>query len=285
MKNGLVLEGGGLRGLFTAGILDVMMEHNIEPDGIIGVSAGATFGCNYKSKQPGRALRYNINFKDDPRYMGFKSLITTGDLVNNEFSYHTLPRELDVFDNETYRKNPTEFYVVCTNVDTGKAVYKRIDSMDDHHLDWLRASASLPVVSKPVSIDGYRLLDGGMADSIPLAYFQSIGYERNIVILTQPKGFKKKKPAIYPLMKLFLRKTPKIAEAMAKRHIMYNKELDYIDEQEKLGNTLLLYPDNELPIGRIEQNEKKMKNVYNMGRKLAEENIKKIKDFYGITTD
>lgn len=281
MKKGLVLEGGGLRGLFTSGIIDVMMENNIEPDGIVGVSAGATFGCNYKSRQPGRALRYNINFKDDPRYIGLKCWWKTGDLVSNEFSYHTLPRELDVFDNETFTHNPMEFYVVCTDVDSGKPVYKKIDTMDDHHLDWLRASASLPVASKPVEIDGYRLLDGGMADSIPLAFFQAQGYERNIVILTQPKGFKKKRPAIFPLMKMALRKTPKIAEAMANRHIMYNSELDFIDQQERQGNTLLIYPEAELPIGRIELNEHKMRHVYAMGRQMAQEKLEEIKRFYG----
>lgn len=280
MKNGLVLEGGGLRGLFTAGITDVMLENGIQPDGMIGVSAGATFGCNFKSKQSGRALRYNINFKDDPRYMGLRCFLKTGDLVSNEFSYHTLPKELDIFDNETFKNNPMEFYLVCTNVDTGGPVYRKIDSFDDHNLDWLRASASLPVVSKPVCIDGYRLLDGGMADSIPLAYFQSLGYDRNIVVLTQPQGFKKKRPSIYPLMKFALRKTPKIAEAMANRHIMYNKELDYLAEQEKLGNTLLIYPEDELPIGRIELNEAKMRNVYNMGRAACEERLDEIKRFY-----
>ena len=282
MKNGLVLEGGGLRGLFSSGVMDVMMENGIKPDGIIGVSAGATFGCNYKSNQPGRALRYNIDFKDDPRFMGFRTLLKTGDLVSNEFSYHILPRELDVFDNETYTNNPMEFYVVCTNVETGEAVYKKIETMDDHNLDWLRASASLPALSRPVKIDGYTLLDGGMADSIPLAYFQGKGYERNIVILTQPLGFRKKKPSIMPIMKFLLRKTPVVAEALAKRHIMYNKELDYIAEQAKIGNTMLIYPDIELPIGRIEMNADKMRNVYNMGRKVGEEKLNAIKAFYNL---
>lgn len=280
MKRGLVLEGGGLRGLFTAGIIDVLLENNITADGMVGVSAGATFGCNYKSKQPGRTLRYNIAFKDDPRYMGLRSFLKTGDWVGSEFCYHTLPQELDVFDNETFKQNPMEFFLVCTNVDTGEAVYRKIDSFDDHNLEWLRASASMPVVSKPVCIDGYRLLDGGMADSIPLAYLQSQGYDRNIVVLTQPHGFRKKRPAIYPLMKIALRKTPKIAEAMANRHIMYNAQLDYLAEQEKKGNTLLIYPEDELPIGRIELNEEKMRNVYNMGRTACENRLDEIKKFY-----
>ncbi|MBO4331818.1 MAG: patatin family protein [Paludibacteraceae bacterium] len=280
MKRGLVLEGGGLRGLFTAGIIDVLLENNITADGMVGVSAGATFGCNYKSKQPGRTLRYNIVFKDDPRYMGLRSFLKTGDWVGSEFCYHTLPRELDVFDNETFEQNPMEFFLVCTNVDTGEAVYRKIDSFDDHNLEWLRASASMPVVSKPVCIDGYRLLDGGMADSIPLAFLQNQGYDRNIVVLTQPHGFRKKRPTIYPLMKIALRKTPKIAEAMANRHIMYNAQLDYLAEQEKKGNTLLIYPEDELPIGRIELNEEKMRNVYNIGRTACENRLDEIKKFY-----
>ena len=158
MKTGLVLEGGGMRGLFTAGVMDVMMEHGIRFDGIVGVSAGATFGCNYKSHQVGRVLRYNIRFKDDPRYMGLRSLLKTGDLVAAEFSYHTLPNELDVFDFEAYNADPAEFHVVCTDVLTGEPVYHRIDFMDDDGLEWIRASASMPLVSKPVNIDGKLLL-------------------------------------------------------------------------------------------------------------------------------
>lgn len=282
MKKGLVLEGGGMRGLFTAGVMDEMMENGIQPDGVVGVSAGATFGCNYKSNQPGRVLRYNIRFKDDPRYMGLRSLIKTGDLVSAEFSYHIMPKELDVFDKEAFASNPMAFHIVCTDVDSGKAVYRKLDKFEFEEIEWLRASASLPILSKPVSIGGYRLLDGGMADSIPLQYFQGQGYDRNIVVLTQPKGFKKTQPKIMPIINLLLRKTPKVAEAMAIRHIMYNHELDYITEQEQLGNTLLIYPEEELPIGRIELKEDKMRNVYSMGREAAKVRMAEIKSFYGL---
>ena len=135
MKKGLVLEGGGLRALFSAGVTDVMMENQIKFDGLIGVSAGATFGCNYKSGQIGRALRYNINFKDDPRYMSWRSFLKTGDLVGAEFSYHTLPNELDIFDYETFRQNPMEFHIVCTEAETGEPVYKQLDDMNSEGLD------------------------------------------------------------------------------------------------------------------------------------------------------
>ncbi len=279
MKTGLVLEGGGMRGLFTAGVMDVMMEHGIRFDGIVGVSAGATFGCNYKSHQVGRVLRYNIRFKDDPRYMGLRSLLRTGDLVGAEFSYHTLPNELDVFDFEAYNADQAEFHVVCTDVMTGEPVYHRIDFMGDDGLEWIRASASMPLVSKPVNIGGKLLLDGGISDSIPLRYFQGQGFERNLVILTQPKGFYKKRTKLMPLFHIFSSRYPAIVQAMSRRHLMYNEELAYLEEQERQGNILLIYPQDTLPIGRTEQKEAKMRHVYGMGRQTGEDKIQTIKDF------
>ena len=279
MKTGLVLEGGGMRGLFTAGVMDVMMEHGIRFDGIVGVSAGATFGCNYKSHQVGRVLRYNIRFKDDPRYMGLRSLLQTGDLVAAEFSYHTLPNELDVFDFEAFNSDPTEFHVVCTDATTGEPVYHRIDKADDEALEWIRASASMPLVSRPVPLDGRLLLDGGISDSIPLRYFQGQGFGRNMVILTQPKGFYKRKTKLMPLFHLFMRRYPAIIEAMGRRHLMYNDELAYLEAQEREGNILLIYPQDTLPIGRTEQDETKMRRVYTMGRAKAESLLPEITDF------
>ena len=274
------MEGGGMRGLFTAGVMDVMMEHGIRFDGIVGVSAGATFGCNYKSHQPGRVLRYNVRFKDDPRYMGLRSLLRTGDLVAAEFSYHTLPNELDVFDFDTFNSDPAEFHIVCTDALTGEPVYRRLDVMNDEGLEWIRASASMPLVSHPVSIGGRLLLDGGISDSIPLRYFQGQGFERNVVILTQPKGFFKKKTKLMPLFHLFMRRYPAIVQAMARRHLMYNDELSHLEEQERQGNILLIYPQNTLPIGRTEQDEPKMRRVYAMGRAKAEEMLQSIQAFF-----
>ena len=273
------MEGGGMRGLFTAGVMDVMMERGIRFDGIVGVSAGATFGCNYKSHQPGRVLRYNVRFKDDPRYMGLRCLLRTGDLVGAEFSYHTLPNELDVFDFGTFNSDPAEFHVVCTDALTGGPVYRRLDTMDDEGLDWIRASASMPLVSKPVSLGGRLLLDGGISDSIPLRYFQEQGFGRNVVILTQPKGFFKKRTKLMPLFHLFMRKYPAIVQAMSRRHLMYNEELSYLEEQEHRGNILLIYPQDTLPIGRTEQDEAKMRRIYAMGRAKAEEMLSAIQGF------
>ena len=279
MKTGLVLEGGGMRGLFTAGILDVLLENEVNFDGVVGVSAGATFGCNFVSRQIGRALRYNMDFRNDPRFMSMRSLFKTGDLVNAEFAYHVLPFELDVFDFETFEKNPTEFHVVATNVHTGEAIYRRLDKIDHTTMDWLRASASMPIVSKPVCVGGYEMLDGGIADSIPLRYFESEGFTKNIVILTQPKGFTKKLTKLMPIFKATMRKYPAIIEGMGRRHIMYNHELEYISQQQMAGKCLVICPSDTLPIGRTSQNAEKMQHVYAMGRKAGEENLEAIREF------
>ena len=279
MKTGLVLEGGGMRGLFTAGILDVLMENNVTFDGVVGVSAGATFGCNFISHQIGRVLRYNMNFRKDPKYMGIRSLIKTGDLVGAEYAYHVLPTKLDVFDFETFEKNPTEFHVVTTNVKTGEPIYHRLDRIDYTGMEWLRASASMPILSKPVVIGDYEMLDGGIADSIPLRYFESEGFTKNIVILTQPKGFTKKLTKLMPVFKATMRKYPAIIEGMSRRHIMYNRELAYITQQQMAGHCLVICPSDTLPIGRTSLNAKKMQHVYDMGRKAGEDNLAAIRQF------
>lgn len=278
-KLGLVLEGGGLRDLFTAGILDVMMEHGVRFDGIIGVSAGATFGCNYKSHQPGRSLRYNLQMAGDWRYCSLRSWITTGDLVGAEFAYHTLPKEIDIFDNAAFVADPTEFWVVCTDALTGQPVYHPIETFDDEGLEWLRASASLPIVSRTVKVGDRELLDGGISDSIPLRFWQSRGYSRNVVILTQPAGFKKKPTSILPLFKIFTRRYPAIIDAMKHRHEMYNAELDFIAEEAAKGDTLVLCPPAPIEIGRTEMNRDKMQCVYDDGVAYGRAHLQEILDF------
>jgi predicted patatin/cPLA2 family phospholipase len=280
MKRGLVLEGGAFRGLFTSGIIDVMMAHDVWPDGLIGVSAGAAFGCNYKSRQAGRAIRYNKAYAHDPRYSGIRSLLTTGDYFNAQFAYHTMPRQLDVFDNEAFNANPMQFYAVCTDVETGKAVYKHLEQASDTTYDWIRASASMPLVSRVIDLEGHKLLDGGVADSIPLAYFESIGYDRNVVILTQPEGYLKEHNKLMPLLRLSLRKYPKMIEALDQRHLMYNRQLDYVSEAEREGRCLVIRPKESLPIGHISHNPDEMQRVYDMGREEGERRIADIIRFY-----
>ena len=280
MKKGLVLEGGAMRGLFTAGIIDVMMEAGVEPDGLIGVSAGAAFGCNYKSRQPGRAVRYNTRFAKDLRYSGLRSLIKTGDYFNAEFGYHIVPKEYDIFDTEAFEQNRLVFVFVCTDVMTGEAVYHQMDRVTFDELEWLRASASMPLASKVVEVGGRKLLDGGVADSIPLEYFEGIGYERNVVILTQPEEYVKGPNRLMPLMRLALRKYPKMIEAMEKRHLMYNQELDYVRKAECEGRCLVIRPDEKLPIGHISHDPENMRRVYEIGRRKGEEYLAQIIDFY-----
>lgn len=279
MKTGLVLEGGGLRDLFTAAILDLMMKRGVKFDGIIGVSAGATFGCNYKSHQIGRSLRYNKNMAKDWRYCSLRSWLTTGNLVGAEFAYHILPTEIDIFDNETFKNSPTEFCVVCTDALTGKPLYKRIDNMDYEGLEWLRATASLPIVSRPVEIGDKKLLDGGISDSIPLKYWQSQGYERNVVILTQPKGFVKKHTSLMPVFRLFCKRYPNVIAAMDCRHEMYNEELAYLAAEEAKGQTLVICPEEPIEIGRTEMNVEKMQKVYDDGLAFAHKHIDEIINF------
>ena len=279
MKRGLVLEGGAMRGLFTCGIIDVMMDAGIEPDGVIGVSAGAAFGCNYKSRQKGRAIRYNKMFAHDKRYCSWQSWLKTGNLYNAEFGYHIIPAQYDIFDNEAFDKNPMEFYAVCTNVETGEPVYKKLEKATSLTYDWIRASASMPLASKVVELEGMKVLDGGVADSIPLAYFENIGYERNIVILTQPDGYVKEHNRLMPLMRIALRKYPRMIEAMDKRHIMYNKELDYVRQAEQEGRCLVIRPQEKLPIGHISHDPKEMQRVYDIGIKMGKRYLADIKRF------
>ena len=277
MKKGLVLEGGAMRGMFTCGILDVFMEQNIEFDGAAGISAGAVFGCNFKSRQIGRPLRYNKKYCSDPRYCSIRSLVRTGDLYGVEFCYHELPDKLDIFDRETFSKNPLEFYIGATDVTTGKPIFHRCSDGGETDIEWMRASSSMPVVSRPVQIGKYTLLDGGIADPIPYLYMESKGYDRNVLILTQPEGYRKKPTS--PLMLAMLRKYPAIAQAMARRHTVYNRQLDQIKEREITGQSFVIRPPEDLKIGHTEKDPEELERVYQIGRHTAEEQISRVREF------
>lgn len=280
MKKGLVLEGGAMRGLFSAGVIDILMENNLLPDGVIGVSAGAAFGCNIKSEQPGRVIRYNKKLAHDWRYASFRSLLTTGDYFGGEYAYHYMPRHLDYFDVETFNNNPMEFWAVCTNVGTGKAVYKRLMEVDNNCLEYIRASASMPIAARIVTVEGKKLLDGGIADSIPLRFFQEQGYDRNLVVLTQPANYVKEPNKLMPLMRLWLRRHPRIIRALEQRHIMYNNQLEYVRQEEKKSNTLVLRPEAVLTIGHLSHNPDDMQATYEHGRKVATKHLEEIKAFF-----
>lgn len=279
MKKGLILEGGAMRGLFTAGVIDVLMENGIAFDGLIGVSAGAAFGCNYKSGQIGRVLRYNTRFVRDKRYCGIRVLLKTGNIYSSEFCYGEVPLKHDVFDFEAYKKNPMEFYTVSTDVESGEPVYHKYGGWEDHGFDWIRASASMPIVSKIVEIDGQKLLDGGISDSVPIKQFEKIGYDKNVVVLTQMSGYRKRKCQIMPLVKMKYKKYPAMVSAMAKRHIGYNETMAYIDEKEQRGELFVIRPEGKLPVSKVEKDPEKLKKAYQMGRDTAIRRLAELKEY------
>lgn len=279
MKTGLVLEGGAMRGMFTAGVLDVFMEAGINVDGVIGVSAGAAFGVNYKSGQIGRALRYNMRFCNDKRYCGLWCLLRTGNIFSPDFAYGEVPLKYDKFDFEAYNRNSMPFYLVATDVETGEPVYREYDARDEHVFDWLRAGASMPLVSQIVEIDGRKLLDGGISDAIPLRYFENLGYKRNIVVLTQPDEYEKKEVGLLWALRFVYRKYPNLVKVMKERHLRYNETLRYIKERECAGEILVLRPEKALPVSRVEKNPENLRAAYEIGRNAAQSRLKEISMF------
>jgi predicted patatin/cPLA2 family phospholipase len=280
-KTGLVLEGGAMRGMFTAGVLDVMMENEISLDGVMGVSAGAVFGCNYKSGQIGRSIRYNLQFCGDPRYCSVESLIKTGDLYGVDFCYDEIPNRLDPFDTDAFKANPMPFYAVCTNVESGKAIHQRLENGDAKDMQYFRASASMPIVSRVVDVDGRKLLDGGITDSIPLRAMERRGYPRNVVVLTQPLGYVKKKSSMIPLVRLTMRQYPNLIKAMEVRHIRYNRQTAYVREQELAGKAFVIRPPQALGISRTEDDPAELRRVYDLGRAEMERLLPELRAFLG----
>lgn len=262
-KSGLMLEGGGMRGMYTAGVLDVFMENGIRFDGVIGVSAGAIHGSSFVSEQYGRSIRYYKKYCKDPRFISKRNLILTGNIVGTDFCYDEIPNKLDPFDYETFRNSKTAFYAVCTNMLSGEAECMRIFDMETE-TDKIRASASLPLVSKPVEINGSPYLDGGCADGLPIDALYSLGYTKNVLVLTRPKGFIRK-PERPIAAKLKYRKYPKFVSALISRHTNYNKSLAKIDKMEENGDILVIRPDKALDISRLENDHEKLQAVYNCG--------------------
>ena len=280
MKTGIVMEGGAMRGMFTCGVLDVLMEEGITFDGAVGVSAGATFGCNLKSGQIGRALRYNKKYCTDKRYHSISSLIATGDIYNVDFCYEKLPYELDKWDLEAFQKNPMEFYCVATDAVTGKPVYYKCENGDRKDIKWIQASASMPLVSRPVEIDGGVYLDGGISDSIPLKFMEEKGYDKILVIETQPRDYVKGKQKYMPLVRLMLRKYPGMIKAMEDRYLMYNEEKRYIRDKEKNKEVLVIRPREPLNISPVEKDPGELERVYQLGRAAGEQKLEEIKEYF-----
>lgn len=264
MKIGLVLEGGGMRGLFSAGVLDALLElKDLSVNGIVGVSSGALFGVNYVSKQKERAVRYNKKYADDKRYMGLHSWITTGNAVNKDFAFYELPYKLDVFDNETFKKAETDFYVVMTNVESGKPEYVLIEDAFAQ-MEYLRATSALPFASKIIEINGKKYLDGGISDSIPIDFCESLGYDKIIAVLTRPEGTYKEDKLGF-LYKLVYRKYPNLVNSLLNMATDYEKVLAKIKDLENKGKIFVVRPPEVLKIGRLEKNRDKIQKVYDTG--------------------
>ncbi|MBP4134079.1 patatin-like phospholipase family protein [Gallibacterium anatis] len=277
MKVGLVLEGGAMRGLYTAGILDVFLEQDIHVDGIVGVSAGVLFGVNYPSKQKGRALRYNLKYLNDKRYMGLHSLITTGNIVNKDFAFYDLPINIDRFDEKAFIDSGIDFYATLTNVDTGQAEYVKLSHIFEQ-MEVLRATSAMPFVSRMVEIDGKRYLDGGIADSIPLEKCRQLGYDKIIVILTRPLEYRKK--AVNPLLfKLFYAKYPNLVASLTQRYLNYNQRVEQVIEADKKGEIFVFRPSKTLPIKRIEKDPVKIQAMYDLGVTDAHQALADLKHY------
>lgn len=275
---GLILEGGGMRGAYTAGVLDFFLDKKLEFDNVYGVSAGAVNACSYLSKQRGRAFRVDVDYLEEKEYAGISCLLKTGDFFGVDFCYNKIPYELDPYDTDTFNSYKGSFYSVVTNCETGKAEYMKIEDMD-RDLIKIRASASLPLLSRFVEIDGTKYLDGGASDSIPIYQARKSGCKKNVIVLTRDKSYRKSKNNMMPLIKVKYRKYPGLIKCMETRHIMYNKTLKYIEKLEAEGKVVVIRPTREVKIGRLEKDKEKLTNLYHLGYKDAKEKYQELVDY------
>ncbi len=278
-RTGLVMEGGAMRGMFTCGVIDVFMENGIDFDGAVGVSAGAVFGCNLKSRQIGRPIRYNKKYCKDERMGSMKSFLKTGDIYDVEFAYHELPYVLDPFDTETFVNNPMDFWVVATNAETGKAEYHLCTDGGEEDIEWFRASASIPILSRIVEIGDLKLVDGGTADPVPIRFMMDQGYKKIVTILTQPADYVKKKNKVVPVAKVVLCKYPKLIRLLEKRHIRYNRLYDFLNRCDEKGKTLIIRPSEPLGVGSMEDDPAELERVYQIGRTVATEKLDEVRKY------
>lgn len=277
MKIGLVLEGGAMRGLFTAGVLDIFLDNNVEVTDVVGVSAGTLFGVNYVSKQRGRALRYNLKYINDKRYMNVKSWLKTGNLINKDFTYYKLPFQLDVFDNKTFKESPINFFATVTNIETGEAEFVKIKDAYKQ-METLRATSALPFISEIIEVGDKKYLDGGITNSIPVDFFEKQDFDKVIVILTRPITYRKEKTTGIQY-KLFYKKYPKLVEKLENRYKEYNDTVDKIVELEKEGKLFVIRPSENITIKRLEKDVEKLQKVYDLGLKDGNNIIEDLKQY------
>lgn len=278
MSVGMVLEGGGMRGLYTAGVLDQLLEEEIKIDGMVTVSAGALFGVNYASNQKGRVLRYNKKYINDKRYISVRSFLKTGNIINSEFAYHQVPFELDKFDQEVFARSGIDFYATATNVETGEPEYFQITNAYQQ-IDALRASGSVPFVSQIVSYSGGKYLDGGVSDSIPVYKAKKLGYEKIVIVLTRPLEYRKTKPVSTKMIELFYRHYPAFADRLKNRYQEYNERLEQIIHLEQKGEVFVIRPSQTIPIKMLEQDPEKLQKMYDLGIKDTQREMEALKKY------
>lgn len=275
---GLILEGGGMRGVYTAGVLDAFLEENIEFSSVYGVSAGSCQGGSYLSKQPGRAYRAAVDYIDDPQYCSMSSFLKTGNLFGVDMLYSQIPDVYEPIDYETFKNYKGKFYAVVTDVDTGKPRYLRV--LDLRSQMWMiRASSSLPLISKTLVVGGHRLLDGGIADSIPIRKSIADGNKKNVVVLTREAGYRKGPNKLMPLMKLRYPGAKEFVKRVGDRHIRYNETLEFLEQEEKEGKVFVFRPSRPIQVDRLEKDKDKLTALYNNGLEDARANMAAMKAY------
>ena len=268
IEAGLVLEGGGMRGIYTAGVLDYFMDKGLQFSACYGVSMGACNLCSYISGQRGRAAAVTLDYLDDPEYWGIRPFVKTGDLFNVQMAYTDIPMVLNPFDFEAARNYPGKAYAVITDVETGKAVFAPINDLKNS-MDVVRASASMPLVSRLVEIDGKKYLDGGIADCIPIMQSLKDGNKKNVVVMTKERGYVRKPFGLLPMAKIKYRRYPEMVYDLKRRHIRYNKEVRFLEREHEKGNLFLIRPSSGCGVGRIEKDREKLEALYELGYKDA----------------
>ena len=274
----LILEGGGMRGVYSAGVLDLLLDKNIDIKYCIGVSAGACNCVSYISKQRKRNYRVNINYINDKRYLSFRNLIKTGSAFGMDMLFNIIPNELDPFDHETFKSSGTKFFVGVTNCETGLPEFYNIKDLNEDGYDSLKASISLPLVAKIIDYDNKKFLDGGIAAPIPIKKAIDDGIEKHVVILTQHKGYKKSKTKIMPIIKRKYKEHSGLIDAMENRYKVYNETLEMLDKLEEEGKCFIIRPSSPLKVSRFERDKSKLEEIYNKGyedaKALSEDLIK-----------
>ncbi|ABK62348.1 patatin-like phospholipase family protein [Clostridium novyi] len=273
---GLVLEGGGMRGIYTSGVLDFLMEKDIYTPYVIGVSAGACNASSYVSKQKYRSRDVNLKYINDPRYIGIKNLILEKSIFSIKFLYDEVPNKLEPFDYEQFKKSNQTFMIVATNCKTGEPEYFEKNQCKDI-LKVIRASSSLPLVTPIVNLNGEPYLDGGISDSIPIKKAIEDGYTKNIVVLTRTKAYRKEPIKHKRIIKFKYKKYPKLVNKIFNRYKEYNETLDYIEDLEKEGKIIIIRPSKDLKVDRLEKNVDKLEALYNLGYNDAKQAYEDIK--------